>query len=142
MRALLPRRRVLAALGGLLAAPAAGRAQAPAVRRIAWFGLGPLDAPSPYLETLRTERRDLGWQPWRPPPSPGETRRPQGDPVAVGIDDRPTLTRALPAPRPGDAPMMSRKRARDRRAARGGGCRRRGERPARLRRLPLAGRPG
>jgi putative ABC transport system substrate-binding protein len=31
------------------------------VRRIAWFGLGPLDAPSPYLEALRAELRDLGW---------------------------------------------------------------------------------
>jgi putative ABC transport system substrate-binding protein len=38
-----------------------GWAQTPTVRRIAWFGLGPLDAPSPYLEALRAELRDLGW---------------------------------------------------------------------------------
>lgn len=59
---MVTRRRVLAALGVLLARPTAGWAQTPPpVRRIAWFGLGRLDAPSPYLETLRTELRDLGW---------------------------------------------------------------------------------
>ena len=31
------------------------------MRRIVWFGLGPQDAPSPYLEALRGELRDLGW---------------------------------------------------------------------------------
>ena len=59
---MVTRRDVLTALAVLLARPAAGWAQtAPTVRRIAWFGLGPLDAPAPYLETLRAELRDLGW---------------------------------------------------------------------------------
>jgi putative ABC transport system substrate-binding protein len=56
------RRRVLAAVGALLAQPAAIRAQTGvALRRIAWFGLGQPDAPSPYLDALRAELRDLGW---------------------------------------------------------------------------------
>jgi putative ABC transport system substrate-binding protein len=59
---MMTRRRALAAVGILLTRPAAGWAQiAPAIRRVAWFGLGPLDAPSPYLEALRAELRDLGW---------------------------------------------------------------------------------
>ena len=59
---MMTRRRLLTALGVLLHRPTAVPAQtAPTLRRIAWFGLGPLDAPSPYLEALRTELRDLGW---------------------------------------------------------------------------------
>jgi len=56
------RRRVLATLGALVAFPVASFAQTVAgVRRIAWFGIGPPDAPSPYLDALRAELRDLGW---------------------------------------------------------------------------------
>jgi putative ABC transport system substrate-binding protein len=59
---MLTRRRALVAIGVLLTRPATGRAQtAASVRRVAWFGLSPLDAPSPYLEALRAELRDLGW---------------------------------------------------------------------------------
>jgi putative tryptophan/tyrosine transport system substrate-binding protein len=60
---MITRRRALVAIGGvLLTRPATGWAQSAAsVRRVAWFGLGPLDAPSPYLEALRAELRDLGW---------------------------------------------------------------------------------
>ena len=58
---MMTRRHVLTALGILLSRPTMGWAQTPTVRRIAWFGLGPLDAPSPYLEALRAELRDLGW---------------------------------------------------------------------------------
>jgi putative ABC transport system substrate-binding protein len=59
---MITRRRALVAIGVLLTRPATGWAQSAAsVRRVAWFGLGPLDAPSPYLEALRAELRDLGW---------------------------------------------------------------------------------
>lgn len=59
---MMSRRRALTAVGFLLTGPTVVWAQtAPAVRRVAWFGLGPLDAPSPYLEALRAELRDLGW---------------------------------------------------------------------------------
>src|SRR2546421_5971009 len=59
---MLTRRRALVAIGALLMRPATGWAQtAASVRRVAWFGLGPLDAPSPYLEALRAELRDPGW---------------------------------------------------------------------------------
>ena len=59
---MMTRRRAVTAIGILLTRPTASWAQTvPAVRRIAWFGLGPLDAPSPYLEALRAELRDLGW---------------------------------------------------------------------------------
>jgi putative ABC transport system substrate-binding protein len=59
---MITRRRVLAAIGVLLTRPATAWTQtAVAVRHIAWFGLGPLDAPSPYLEILRAELHDLGW---------------------------------------------------------------------------------
>jgi putative ABC transport system substrate-binding protein len=58
----MTRRRVLSSLGALLALPAAVRAQTPAgMRRIVWFGLGQPDAPSPYLDALRGELRELGW---------------------------------------------------------------------------------
>lgn len=56
------RRRVLAMLGALVALPVVSFAQTAArVRRIAWFGIGPPDAPSPYLDALRAELRELGW---------------------------------------------------------------------------------
>lgn len=56
------RRRVLAMLGALVAFPVASFAQtAGRVRRIAWFGIGPPDAPSPYLDALRAELHELGW---------------------------------------------------------------------------------
>jgi putative ABC transport system substrate-binding protein len=59
---MITRRRALVAIGVLLTRPATGWTQSAAsVRRVAWFGLGPLDAPSPYLEALRAELRDLGW---------------------------------------------------------------------------------
>lgn len=59
---MVTRRRVLAALGILLSRPAIGWTQSVVrVRRVAWFGLGPLDAPSPYLEVLRAELGELGW---------------------------------------------------------------------------------
>ena len=59
---MMTRRRAVTAIGVLLTRPTASWAQTvPAVRRIAWFGLGPLDAPSAYLEALRAELRDLGW---------------------------------------------------------------------------------
>jgi putative tryptophan/tyrosine transport system substrate-binding protein len=59
---MITRRRALLAVGALVSRAAVGWAQtAPPVRRVAWFGLGPLDAPSPYLEAVRAELRDLGW---------------------------------------------------------------------------------
>ena len=59
---MMTRRRALVAIGTVLAQPPAGWAQmSPTVRRVAWFGLGRLDVPSPYLEALRAELRDLGW---------------------------------------------------------------------------------
>ena len=44
-----------------LAAAVPGRAQAPALRRLAWMGLGRADLPSPYLEALRAGLAELGW---------------------------------------------------------------------------------
>jgi putative ABC transport system substrate-binding protein len=59
---MMTRRRALTAVGIVLTRAAAGWAQTtPKIRRVAWFGLGPLDAPSPYLDALRAELRDLGW---------------------------------------------------------------------------------
>lgn len=59
---MMTRRSALASLASLLALPAVVRAQTAAgTRRIVWFGLGPLDAPSPYLDALRGELRELGW---------------------------------------------------------------------------------
>jgi putative ABC transport system substrate-binding protein len=59
----MQRREFLALLGGAaLAWPEAVQAQrSERVRRIAWLGLGRPDAPSPYLEPLRTGLRELGW---------------------------------------------------------------------------------
>jgi putative ABC transport system substrate-binding protein len=60
---MMTRRRALSAVAILLSQAAAGWAQTtPPIRRIVWFGLGPLDAPSPYLDALRDELRDLGWR--------------------------------------------------------------------------------
>lgn len=56
------RRQALGILGALVALPATSFAQGAAVmRRIAWLSVGPLDAPSPYLDALRAELHDLGW---------------------------------------------------------------------------------
>jgi putative tryptophan/tyrosine transport system substrate-binding protein len=56
------RRQALAILAALVAFPAASFAQTAAkMRRIAWLGPGPLDTPSPYLDALRAELHDLGW---------------------------------------------------------------------------------
>jgi putative ABC transport system substrate-binding protein len=57
------RRRMLVMLAALAAAPLCAQAQtSPATRRIAWMGLGRPDAPSPYLDALRSGLRDLGWE--------------------------------------------------------------------------------
>ncbi len=60
---MITRRCVLVSLGALVVLPATVRAQTAAgLRRIVWFGLGPPDAPSPYLDALRDELRELGWR--------------------------------------------------------------------------------
>jgi putative ABC transport system substrate-binding protein len=62
MYGMITRRHALVAIGVLLTRATTSWAQtASGPRRVAWFGLGPLDAPSPYLEALRDELRDLGW---------------------------------------------------------------------------------
>jgi hypothetical protein len=64
MASYIGRRKFLATLGGAAAAwPFAARAQQQPERmqRIAWFGLGRADVPSPYLDALRTGLRDRGW---------------------------------------------------------------------------------
>jgi putative tryptophan/tyrosine transport system substrate-binding protein len=59
---MVTRRSVLASLAAVLTLPAAVRAQtASGMRRVVWFGLGQPDAPSPYLDALRSELRELGW---------------------------------------------------------------------------------
>ena len=57
------RREFITLLGGAAAAwPLAARAQQPErMRRIAWFGLGRADVPSPYLDALRSGLRERGW---------------------------------------------------------------------------------
>jgi putative tryptophan/tyrosine transport system substrate-binding protein len=57
------RREFITLLGGVAAAwPLAARAQQPErMRRIAWFGLGRADVPSPYLDALRSGLRERGW---------------------------------------------------------------------------------
>jgi putative ABC transport system substrate-binding protein len=48
--------------GSTVGWPLAARAQrGERVRRIAWLGAGRADEPSPYLDSLRTGLRDLGW---------------------------------------------------------------------------------
>ena len=57
------RRKVLWALAALAARPVLGYAQAPdRARRVAWLGVGRSDAPSPYLEALRSGLSALGWE--------------------------------------------------------------------------------
>src|SRR6516225_920941 len=56
------RREFIALFGGAVACPLAARAQrGERVRRIAWLGAGRADEPSPYLDSLRTGLRELGW---------------------------------------------------------------------------------
>jgi len=57
------RRRFLELFGSTAAAwPIVAHAQrGERVRRIAWLGAGRADEPSPYLDSLRTGLRDLGW---------------------------------------------------------------------------------
>jgi len=59
----LRRREFLTFFGSAAAAwPLTARAQrTDRVRRIAWLGLGRVDEPSPYLDSLRTGLRELGW---------------------------------------------------------------------------------
>jgi putative ABC transport system substrate-binding protein len=59
----MQRREFITFLGGAVAAwPLTVQAQAPdRVRYIAWLGLGSAGAPSPYLDSLRTGLRELGW---------------------------------------------------------------------------------
>jgi len=62
MSVTIGRRELIAALGGASAWPLAARAQQPErMRRIAWFGLGRADVPSPYLDALRSGLRERGW---------------------------------------------------------------------------------
>jgi putative tryptophan/tyrosine transport system substrate-binding protein len=58
----MKRREFITLLGGTVAWPPGARAQrGERVRRIAWLGAGRADEPSPYLDSLRTGLRDLGW---------------------------------------------------------------------------------
>jgi len=56
------RREFITLLGVAAAWPLAARAQQrERMRRIAWFGLGRADVPSPYLDALRSGLRERGW---------------------------------------------------------------------------------
>jgi putative ABC transport system substrate-binding protein len=55
------RREFIAAIGGAAVWPLAARAQTATPRRVAWFGLGRGDEPSPYLDSLRGGLSELGW---------------------------------------------------------------------------------
>jgi putative tryptophan/tyrosine transport system substrate-binding protein len=58
----MKRRTFLMLLGGAAATwPRVARAQQQRVRRIAWLGIGRTDAPSPYVDALRSGLRDFGW---------------------------------------------------------------------------------
>lgn len=59
----IERREFMVSLGAAAAWPVVAWAQqrADRVRRMAWLGLGRSDEPSPYLDSLRTGLRDLGW---------------------------------------------------------------------------------
>src|SRR6266545_767782 len=63
MSVTIGRRELIAALGGAAAVwPHTARAQRPErMRRIAWFGLGRADVPSPYVDALRSGLRERGW---------------------------------------------------------------------------------
>src|SRR5207245_8053734 len=63
LRGPFTRRYFVSCLGAAAAAwPLAARAQPPErMRRIAWFGLGRADVPSPYLDALRSGLRERGW---------------------------------------------------------------------------------
>jgi putative ABC transport system substrate-binding protein len=60
---MMGRREFITLLGGSAATwPLAAHAQQPErMRRIAWFGLGRVDVPSPYLDALRSGLREHGW---------------------------------------------------------------------------------
>jgi len=56
------RRDFIAGIGSAAAAwPLPAPAQSNRTRRVAWLGLGTADAPSSYVEALRTGLRELGW---------------------------------------------------------------------------------
>jgi putative tryptophan/tyrosine transport system substrate-binding protein len=57
------RRQVIATLGslGLAAAASPTFSQAAPTRRVAWFGIGSGDRPSPYLDALRAGLAEQGW---------------------------------------------------------------------------------
>jgi putative ABC transport system substrate-binding protein len=57
------RREFITLIGTAAAAwPLAARAQqSERMRRIAWFGLGRADVPSPYLDALRSGLHERGW---------------------------------------------------------------------------------
>src|SRR5438477_6623345 len=59
----MQRREFITILASAVAArPVIAEAQAPdRMRYIAWLGLGHAGTPSPYLESLRTGLRELGW---------------------------------------------------------------------------------
>jgi len=59
----MQRREFITLIGSAAAAwPLAARGQGAApTRYIAWLGLGRAGTPSPYLDSLRTGLRELGW---------------------------------------------------------------------------------
>jgi len=58
----MKRREFITLFGGAAAWPLVARAQQPErMRRIAWFGLGRADVPSPYLDALRSGLHERGW---------------------------------------------------------------------------------
>jgi putative ABC transport system substrate-binding protein len=59
----MQRREFITILAGAVAArPATAQSQAPdRMRYVAWLGLGHAGTPSPYLDSLRTGLRELGW---------------------------------------------------------------------------------
>lgn len=59
----MKRREFITFVGGTLASwpLVAAAQQSSQIRRIAWLGLGRADAPSPYVDALRSGLRDFGW---------------------------------------------------------------------------------
>jgi putative tryptophan/tyrosine transport system substrate-binding protein len=56
------RREFITLIGGAAAWPVAAQTQQrDRARKIAWFGAGRADEPSPYLDSLRAGLRELGW---------------------------------------------------------------------------------